>query len=76
MSERAAIRGGFYDICSPMIQCVADAIGFAHIFEFEDADGDVVAVLARDSREAQELFRTYLENVEAGILPEVARLYL
>lgn len=63
MTTRERIQAGKYDYSSPKIQCVADAVRFAHIFEFKNTgqfarDERIVAILAFDSIEAEEILKS------------------
>lgn len=55
MTTRELIQAGKYDYSSNQIKCVADAVRFAHIFEFRRA-GQIITILAFDSIEAMEIF--------------------
>ncbi len=59
MTVREMVVGGFYDYSSDKIECVADAIGAAKIFEF-GSNGVVIRILAFDAEDA----RRILEKVE------------
>ncbi len=54
-TTREMIVGGLYDYSSNKIQCVADAIGSAQIFEFGNGDKSL-RILAFDAEEARVVF--------------------
>ncbi len=53
-TTREMIVGGLYDYSSNKIECVADAIGAAKIFEFGNLKP--IRILAFDDEEAREIF--------------------
>ncbi len=54
-TTREMIVGGLYDYSSSKIECVADAIGSAQIFEFGNG-GTSLRILAFDAEEARVVF--------------------